>query len=431
MGNVAIRFSWGDGDTSNWSSFVVNGQSISANHTWNSPGNYSIRAQAKDEAEDTSDWSVAHNISIWPKTFGGAGYDEGNSVQQTSDGGYIIVGRTTSFGAGNQDVYLIKTDASGNAVWTKTFGGTNDDGGYSVRQTSDGGYIIAGFTKSFGAGNQDVYLIKTDASGNSVWTKTYGETNNDNGNSVQQTSDGGYIITGTYGSSGANADVYLIKTNANGNGVWIRTFGGAGYGNDYGFSVQQTSDGGYIIAGATLTENGGIFKNSVYLIKTNASGNSVWEKTIGGTQDDYGYSVQQTSDGGYIVAGYTYSYGVGSGDVYLIKTDANGNTTWTKTFGGTDLDGGCSVRQTSDGGYIVAGFTQSFGAGSYDVYLIKTNANGNSTWTRTIGGANNDCGYSVQQTSDGGYIIAGYTGSYGAGGFDVYLVKTDVNGNTK
>ena len=251
----------------------------------------------------------------WEKTFGGAGDDRGFSVQQTSDGGYIIVGWTTSYGAGGADVYLIKVDANGNMQWSRTFGGRDADWGYSVQQTSDGGYIIVGETTSYGAGLVDVYLIKVDAKGNMQWNKT---------------------------------------------------FGGAGY--DWGYSVQQTSDGGYIIVGATSYGAGG---DDVYLIKVDANGNMQWSKTFGGAIDDWGYSVQQTSDGGYIIVGTTTSYGAGGGDVYLIKVDANGNMQWSKTFGGAGDDRGFSVQQTSDGGYIIVGTTTSYGAGWWDVYLIK------------------------------------------------------------
>jgi hypothetical protein len=357
----------------------------------------------------------------WWRTYGGWADDWGLSVQQTSDCGYIIAGSTDSFGAGDYDVYLIKTNTSGDALWTTTYGGTGPDFGYSVQQTSDGGYIIVGYTVSFGAGSEDVYLIKTNANGDTVWTKTYGGTYNDAGYSVRQTSDSGYIIAGGTGSFGAGcADVYLVKTNASGDTAWTRTYGGAD--PDMGFSVQQTSDGGYIIAG--YTESFGAGNGDVYLIKTNASGDTLWTRTCGGTDPDRSYSVQQTSDSGYIIAG-----GAGSnGDVCLLKANASGDVLWTRTYGGANYDDGQSVRQTSDGGYVIAGTTESFGAGHDDAYLLKTKASGDTVWTRTYGGATYDNGKSVQQTSDGGYVIAGYTSSFGAGSYDVYLIKTDANG---
>jgi hypothetical protein len=357
----------------------------------------------------------------WEKTFGGNNNDYGSSVQQTSDGGFIIAGYTFSFDSGDYpDVYLIKTDPNGNLLWQKTFGGSNSDGGWSVQQTTDGGFIIAGSTWSLGAGSYDVYLIKTDSAGNIQWQKTFGGSNDDLGYSVQQTSDGGFIIAGYTSSFGSGyEDVYLIKTDPNGNSQWQKTFGGS-Y-EDYGGSVQQTSDGGYIIAGSTSSF--GDPNGDVYLIKTDLAGNLLWQKSFGGSDYDWGESVQQTSDGGSIIAGTTYSFGAGKNDVYLIKTDPNGNPLWQKTFGGSDWDRGWSVRQTTDGEFIIAGTTLSFGSGFFDVYLLKTDTTGNLLWQKTFGGSDWDDGYSVQETTDGGFIIAGVTFSFGAGSGDVYLIK--------
>ncbi len=361
----------------------------------------------------------------WEKTFGGSDEDWGYSVQQTTDGGFIIAGTTHSFGAGSYDVYLVKTDSAGNLLWQKTFGGSDNDFGYSVQQTSDGGFIIAGETSSFGAGSSDVYLVKTDSAGNLLWQKTFGGSNWDSSYSVQQTSDGGFIIAGYTWSFGAGSgDVYLVKTDSAGSLLWQKTFGGSD--NDFGHSVQQTSDGGFIIAGETgafVTGSPEFYLYDVYLAKTDSAGNLLWQKTFGGSGDDSGYSVQQTSDGGFIIAGYTWSFGAGSSDVYLIKTDSAGNLLWQKTFGGSNRDSSYSVQQTSDGGFIIAGYTMSFGAGSSDVYFIKTDSSGNSLWQKTFGGGNSDGGLSVQQTSDGGFIIAGSTSSFGAGNDDVYLIK--------
>ena len=355
----------------------------------------------------------------WEKTFGGTGDDYGYSVQQTTDGGYIITGTTESFGNGGSDVYLIKTDVNGDSLWTKTFGGIDSDRGHSIQQTTDGGYIITGSTTSFGNGGFDVYLIKTDGSGNEQWTKTFGGTNGDEGFSVQQTTGGGYIITGYTVSFLGSRDVYLIKTDGNGDSLWTKTFGGTDH-TVGGRSVQQTTDGGFIITG---------HKNFiVYLMKTDGNGDSLWTKTFGGI-GDWGFSVQQTTDGGYIITGNITSFGNGGSDVYLIKTDGYGDSLWTKTFGGIGDDYGFSIQQTTDGGYIITGSTISFGNGGYDVYLIKTDGNGDSLWTKTFGGIGDDWGFSVQQTTDGGYIITGDTESFGNGYKDVYLIKTDGNGN--
>jgi len=366
------------------------------------------------------------SATFFAKTYGGTDWDLASSVQQTSDGGYIVAGWTYSFGVDSSDIFLIKTDANGNVIWAKTYGRTGDDRASSVQQTSDGGYIVAGWTASFGAGYDDIFLIKTDANGNIIWAKTYGGAGTDRASSVQQTSDGGYIVAGWTASFGAGySDVFLVKTDANGNIIWAKTYGGTDY--DYAYSVQQTSDGGYIVAGFTTSFGAG--SSDIFLIKTDASGNLQWAKTYGGTSWDAAYSVRQTSDGGYIVAGGTSSFGAGLSDIFLIKTDANGDIQWAKTYRGISYDGAHSVQQTSDGRYIVAGYTFSFGAGLSDIFLIKTDANGNIIWAKTYGGTYNDEALSVQQTSDGGYIVAGYTHSFGAGSRDIFLIKTDANGN--
>ncbi len=316
---------------------------------------------------------------------------------------------------------LVSTAAAdpGDTLWTRTYGGSGGDRGCSVQQTSDGGYIIAGGTGSFGAGG-DVYLVKTDSCGDTLWTRTYGGSSLDQAFSVQQTPDGGYIIAGDTKSCGAGLfDVYLVKTDSCGDTLWTRTHGGSD--EDAGLSVQQTSDGGYIVAGLTVSFGAGSV--DFYLLKTDSCGDTLWTRTYGGSDWDEGYSVQQTSDGGYIIVGQTESFGAGARDVYLVKTDSSGDTLWTRTYGGSGYDEGFSVRQTSDGGYIIAGGTNSFGGDYSDLCLLKTASSGDTLWTRTYGGSNFDKAYSVQQTSDGGYIIAGSTSSFGAGSGDVYLVK--------
>jgi hypothetical protein len=359
------------------------------------------------------------------KTYGGTSDEGASSVQQTSDGGYIVAGFTTSFGTG-YDAFLIKTDANGDIIWAKTYGGTSYAS--SVQQTSDGGYIVAGSTYSSGTGSNDIFLIKTDAKGNIQWAKIYGGTVSDFAFSVQQTSDGGYIVAGFTTSFGAGeADIFLIKTDAKGNIQWAKTYGGAT--DDGAFSVQQTSDGGYIVAGTT--DSFGTGEWDIFLIKTDANGNIIWSKTYGGKGFEGASFVRQTNDGGYIVAGNTNSFGAGGWDIFLIKTDAKGNIQWAKTYGGMSDDKASSVQQTSDGGYIVAGYTASFGDGDWNIFLFKTDAKGNIQWAKTYGETDTiDRGaYYVQQTSDGGYILAGTTISFGAGEHDIFLIKTNARGN--
>ena len=262
------------------------------------------------------------SVVTFEKTFGGTGFELGTSVVQTNDGGYVVAGYTDSFGAGGFDVYLIKTDAAGDTLWTRTYGGANSDHGTSVVQANDGGYFVAGYTESFGAGEADVYLIRTDAAGDTLWTRTFGGAESDYGHSLVQTDDGGCAIAGrteSFGSGGT--DFYLIKTDASGDTLWTKTFGGTD--RDSGFSVVQTADGGYVVAG--LTESFGAGRADVYLIKTDASGDTLWSRTYGLTGSEWGFSVIQTNDGGYVVAGETASSGAGGSDVYLLKLDADGN----------------------------------------------------------------------------------------------------------
>ncbi len=371
----------------------------------------------------------------WTQTYGGPELDLGSYVAQTMDGGYIITGYTASYGAGNTDVWLIKTDAAGQVIWNQTYGGPDHDGGFCVKQTTDGGYIITGLKGwSFGGtDNPDLWLIKTDIDGHVEWTQTYGGPEWDSGKCVEQTTEGGYIVIGVTGSSGdvetesndaSDQDVWLMKTDATGQVVWNQTYGGPDY--DLGSWVEQIVDGGYIITGSTeFYEAGG---EEVWLMKTDATGQVVWNQTYGGPESDRGWCVKQTADGGYIIVGMTESYGAGNFDVWLIKTDATGQAEWTQTYGGPEFDVGQSVGQTADSGYIIVGMTESYGAGNFDTWLIKTDATGQAEWTQTYGGSEWDGGSWVEQTADGGYIIVGGTVSYGTGGGDVWLVKTDKNG---
>ena len=359
------------------------------------------------------------------RTYGGAADDEGNSVLQTNDGGYIVAGYTSSSGAGGYDVYVVKTDSIGDEIWARTYGDAGSEGGFSVQQTYDSGYVIAGHTNSLGAGGNDVYLIKTDAGGDVQWSKTYGGAADDGGCSVQQTADSGYIIAGYTMSFGAGeGDIYLVKTDANGDTQWTRTFGGSHA--DEGCAVEQSTDGGYIIAAGTTSFGSGNW--DAYVIKADANGDTLWTRTFGGPYKDEGYSVQQTSDGGFITTGAT-ELDVGHvPDVYLVKTNADGDSLWTRAVESPDGAYGWSVRQTADSGYVIAGTAYIPGRGD-DLYLVRTNVAGDTLWTRTFGGDSSDYGWSVDRTGDGGLIVVGITKSFGAGDGDVYLIKADSLGN--
>ena len=371
----------------------------------------------------------------WEVTFGGIESDVGSCVQQTMDGGYVITGYTYPIFISpmmDGDIHLIKTDENGNEEWSKIFGGEGLDRGNSVQQTSDGGYIIIGTTESFGDGYSNTWLIKTDGIGNEEWNQNFGGDSPEfiysSGHSVQQTDDGGYIITGVINE--VVVGVLLMKVDSNGEEEWYTKFG---ENSSVGNSIQLTSDGGYVICGSHPQEDCDEDEceceetlSDVYLIKMD--GDEEWSQTFGEEcVNEVGNSVQQTTDGGYIICG-TSQTPDSDINMYLIKTDGSGNEEWSQTFGGNGVGFGSSVQQTTDGGYIITGGTNSSGGYLYDVYLIKTDENGNEQWSQTFGGQYNDIGYSVQQTDDGGYIVTGYKtlDDYNQ---ELYIIKTDSQGN--
>ena len=366
--------------------------------------------------ESINQISPIFNGERWMKTFDLNDYDAGYSVQQTTDGGYIVVGSTHP-PSGNSNVWIIKTDNKGDMVWDKKYEGGY---GHSIKQTSDGGYIIEG--ERYSSGNSDSWLIKIDEDGNILWDKTFDYTDVDLSSDVEQTNDGGYIISGFKGQPG-DTDAWLLKTDESGELEWYSTYGGSG--DDGAYSVVQTLDGGYVVSGY-ISPFEDTNELAVWLFKTNSDGEMLWEKTFSGGYNDGGFSVQLTDDGGYIITGVTASSKLLIYDVLLIKTDDEGELLWKKTLGGTYSDWGFEVQQTNDGGYIITGVTNKlFGE---DALLIKTNSNGEKEWSKTYGdriGA--DITVSGQQTMDGGFILAGYK-SNGLGR-DVLLIKTDSSGN--
>jgi predicted secreted protein len=355
---------------------------------------------------------IAQPNALWARTYGGEGDDNGYSVQQTSDGGFVVAGYTQSFGAGGRDAFLIRTDAYGDTLWTRTYGDSSYEVARSVQQTADDGFIVAG--NGWGIfGNGDSWLLRVDAQGDTLWTRRY---EGDRVVSVQQTSDSGFMVA-------VFKDDYLwfIRTDAQGDTLWTRTSVAI-----WPTDMQQTSDGGFIVTGSTsfvpLTPPGGC------LLRTDSLGGTIWKR---GYEEWVVQSIQQTPNDGFIVAGSVCCL-EGFTAVLLFRTDVQGDTLWTRRYGGGGGGDnfGSSVQQTSDGGFVVAGNTPSFGAGGFDIWLIKTDSTGDTLWTRIYGGDSSDVGHSVKLTSDGGFMVAGETSSFGAGGSDVWLIKTDSLGNT-
>jgi hypothetical protein len=399
----------------------------------------------------------------WQICLGGSGYDEARSIEQTSDGGYIVAGFSNSIDGdvtgnhGSKDYWVTKLDQVGNIEWQKSLGGSENDWGQSIKQTIDGGYVIAGVSGSNDgdvSGNHsvvgDFWIVKLNTIGILEWQKCYGGYQGDVANAIQQTADGGFIVTGTvYSNDGdvlgfqGTGDAWLIKLNPLGSIEWQKCLGGSL--NEWGYSVCQTNDGGYILAGVTRSNDGDVSGNhgneDFWVVKLNSTGNIEWQKCLGGSEFEDAYSIEQTNDGGYIVTGVTGSnngdvQGLnGTNDFWVVKLNSVGNVEWQKCVGGYFNDWAHSIKQTIDGGYIVSGVTNSNNGdvignnGSDDSWIVKLNSTGNIEWQKCLGGSFDEEAFDIEQTSDGGYIIA--NGSYSQdgdvvgnhGSMDFWIVK--------
>ncbi|UCF80664.1 MAG: thrombospondin type 3 repeat-containing protein [Acidobacteriota bacterium] len=353
-------------------------------------------------------------------TGGAASFGAGESDGQTSDSDFV--------GGEPSDGWILKLDAWGDVEWEKTYGGKKIEWFNVIGQTSDGGFIVIGPNYTLGPGYVDWWLLKLDASGDIEWQKLYGAASSDNEGPhfIRQTADGGYIATGfrTYQSAGFQ-DFWVMKLDASGDIEWEKTYGGAKA--ELAFPIQQTKDGGYIVTGKTRSFGAGTV--DVWVLKLDASGKVQWQKAYGGINFEESKSVCQTSDGGYAVAGGTMSFGAGSHDFWVLKLYPSGDIEWEKTYGGTEEDIAHCVWQTTDGGLVVAGRTQSFGGGWWDAWVLKLDASGKVQWQKAYGGPGEEHARTVEQTSDGGFVVAGHTTSFGVGECDWWVLKLDANGD--
>ncbi len=358
-------------------------------------------------------------------------------MTKKNDGGYVLTGWTSSFGVGEGDMYIVKLDSNAAISWTRTIGGSRNEGGDNIIQTTDGGYASIGWSHSFGTGSKglastelNIYLIKLNQAGNVTWTKTYTDSNfYGYGHAIIQTRDQGYAITGSIFKSvlGDSSNFILMKLDTSGNIEWVTNISGKAD-NGVGYHIVQTSDGGYALAGYTGSYGAGLY--NVYVLKFDSAGNVSWTETIGGTKDDIASAIIQTRDGGYAITGQTYSFGdTVNGDVYVIKLNNAGVIEWTRTVGGDKMEIGQNIIQTQDRGYAITGQTYSYGDRvNGNVYVIKMDSLGNVKWTRSIGGPGEDEGESIVQTKDGGYAIGGVY-DFSAGG-KAFFIKLDSAGNT-
>ncbi len=362
--------------------------------------------------------------------FGGKKWDSAQCMIQTRDGGYAVAGYTSSFGAGFFDAWVFKLDDSGNVEWQRTYGGMGYDSAQCIVQTGNGGYAVAGYTSSFGAAGSNFWVLKLDGGGNVEWEKTYGgETTNEYASSIIQTADGGYAVGGHTGGSSPmdRSNACVLKLDGNGNLEWKRTYGRSHhfYGNRS--VILQTGDGGYALAGYAFFCRG---YNYAWLMKLGRGGDVEWERIFGGKWDDSALCVVQSRDGGYVVAGYTSSLAAGMYDGWIFKLDGNGHLEWERTYGGKGNDIAQCIVQTRDGGFAVAGHTSSSVTQSALFWVLKLDGKGHVEWERTYGKL---CfyAYSMVQTTDEGFAVAGaaFTPAFGAGGYDAWILKLDKYGN--
>ena len=359
--------------------------------------------------------------TLWARTYGGVLQDGANAICQTADGGFLATGYFEASAGTNYDLYVVRTSGDGDTLWTRRFGGSGNDFGRGVRQTSDGGFLVIGNTTSFGHASTDLWLLRLSSLGDTVWTRFYGGSGYENPKAIEPLADGNFVIAGYSSSFGSIAgEGFALKIGLDGDTLWTRHYGGEGE-QDFA-AVTPLTDGGFVFAGYTTPQD--LPGADVYVVRTDAAGDTLWTRRYGTPNvQDQAAGVQPMADGGFLVGGFTQATTNSEADFLAISISATGALRWSHTYGGSGWDRAYALRRATDGNFVLAGITHSFGAGNHDGYLIKVDGDGDTLWTVTCGGPGNEYLYSLEVTHDGGYIVAGFTNSFGWGGSDGYVVR--------
>lgn len=391
-------------------------------YTGLSDGSHTFEVRATDGSENVDPTPAAYTWTVsllWANAYGGDFDDVAASIRKTGDRCYLVSGGTYTFGYGDEDAWVMKLESDGTVAWERSYGGLTTEWFNPIRETGTGEYIAAGSSAG------DVWVVKLDADGWILWQKVYGGADADYARSLECTRDGGYVITGSTESFGSGLrSIWTLKLDAAGEVEWQKTYGDVYI--DYAYAVTQTFDGGYAVAGGTESFGAGGF--DLWILRLDSGGSILWQKTYGGAENEYPASILETEDGRFLVVGASESFAAGGLDAWLLLLDSNGGIVWQKAYGGGYHDFASAAVETNSGGFVVVGGTESFGAGHTDAWVLRLTDEGTVVWEKTYGGDVNDQALSVQQTDAGGYIFAGTTESFGAGGEDAWIVKVDVLG---
>lgn len=361
--------------------------------------------------------------TFFEQTYGGNFDEYAHSVKQTDDDGFILCGYTTSMGNGLEDVYVVKTDASGNLEWEKTYGGSNNDHGYYITHTNDGGYIFCGETFSYGL--MKAFVIRINSVGDTIWTKFYPGYYTARARHILPTTDNGFIICGgTASTEIGETDVFIFKIDEAGIMQWSKTYGGTDY--DNAFAMCNTNDDGYLFVGSTSSF--GVQNFDLYILKTNSEGDTLWTKTYGGPGYDGGFSVHKLEDNNFVIGVETSNFGASNLNMVVVKINDDGEIIWSSPVGVDIIHRGPFLSLTSDNCIAGCGWNHTYNPTTTDMVIFKMDTEGELLWTQIYGGSDYDLGLSIVETSDLGLAVAGATQSFGSGMFDMYLVKTNSNG---